>query len=230
MSKKKAKESRAEQIQEETIEAISKSEEYLRRNRKVILIVAIAIVVIIGGILAYHNLYAKPRQANAKEAMYKAEHYFGVDSFALALNGNGADIQGFLEIIDKYKGTSSANLAQAYAGISYYHLGQYEEAIKHLNKFKSKDIMVAPSVYGLIGDCYVDLGEVAKGIKYFEDAAKNADNDVLSPIYLLKAGIAYESLGDKEKARASYQQILDKYYRSSSVAEAKKLLAALDYE
>lgn len=229
MSKKKETENRAEHLQEETIEAISKSETYIRNNRNTIIIVIVALIAIIAGVLAYQHLHAKPRQQKAKEAMYKAEHYFGVDSFALALNGNGADVQGFLDIISDYKGTTSANLAHAYAGISYYHLGQYDQAIEHLNKFKSKDIMVAPSVYGLIGDSYVDMGETAKGIKYFEDAAKQADNDVLSPIYLIKAGIAYEALGDKDKARTSYQTILDKYYRSPSVTEATKLLTALEY-
>ncbi len=218
----------AEKIEEGAIEALSKSEKYIQDNKKTILIVTIAVIVLIAGFFAYKNLYRKPHIAKAEEAIYKAEAYFGVDSFAIALNGNGADVQGFLSIINDYKNTPSANVAHAYAGICYYNLGEYENAIKHLEKFKSKDTMASPSIYGLIGDCYVNLGKTSEGIKYFEQAAKRADNDLLSPLYLLKAGVAYEALGDTEKARSSYQTIIDKYYASNFLGEAQKHLQALE--
>lgn len=217
-----------DKIEEGAIEAISKSEAYIRNNRNTIITISMVILVAIAGVLAYHYLYKKPRISKAETAMFKAEQAFGVDSFALALNGNGADVVGFLEIIDKYSGTPSGNLAQAYAGISYYNLGELDKAINHLKKFKSKDTMVNPSIYGLIGDCYVDMDKVAEGVKYFEEAAKRADNDLLSPIYLIKAGIAYETLGVVEKARNSYQTIIDEYSASDFRVEAEKYLQALE--
>lgn len=217
-----------DKLEEGAIEAISKSEIYIRNNRKTIIAVTIAILAVIAGISAYHYLYKKPRVGKAEAAIFKAEQAFGMDSFALALNGNGADIMGFLDIIKKYGGTPSGNLAQAYTGICYYNLGEYDNAINHLKKFKSKDTMANPSIYGLIGDCYVDMDKVAEGVKYFEEAAKRADNDLLSPIYLIKAGIAYESLGNVEKAKASYQTIIDKYSASDMRIEAEKYLQALE--
>lgn len=217
-----------DKIEEGAMEAISKSETYIRNNRNTIITIAVVVLVAIAGILAYHYLYKKPRVEKAQAAMFRAEQVFGVDSFALALNGNGADVVGFLQIIDKYGSTPSGNLAQAYAGISYYNLGEYDKAIEHLKKFKSKDTMANPSVYGLIGDCYVDMDKVEEGVKYFEKAAERADNDLLSPIYLIKAGIAYEALGNTEKAKASYQTILDKYSASDFRVEAEKYLQALE--
>lgn len=229
MSSKKADaQDRTEKLEEGALEAISKSEEYIKNNKKNLLIGAIVIVAIIAGIFGYQNLYRKPQISKAEEAIFQAEHYFGVDSFALALNGNAADVQGFLEVIKQYGNTPSGNLAQAYAGICYYNLGEYDKAIEHLKKFKSKDSMANPSIYGLIGDCYVDMDKTAEGIKYFEEAAKRADNNLLSPRYLIKAGIAYESLGEVDKARAHYQTIIDKYYESALVGEAYKLLEALE--
>lgn len=218
----------AQKIEEGAIEAINKSEHYIRNNRKTIIGVSVAILALIAGALGYHYLYKEPRVAKAQEAMYRAENAFAMDSFSLALKGNGADIVGFLDIINKYGSTPSGNLAQAYAGISYYNIGEYDNAIKHLKKFKSKDTMASPSVYGLIGDCYVDMDKTAEGVKYFEEAAERADNDVLSPIYLIKAGLAHEALGNTDKAKASYQMIVDKYYASSFVGEAEKHLQALE--
>ena len=45
--------------------------------------------------------------------MFKGEQYFAKDSFNLALNGNGADYEGFEAIIDQYGSTSAGNLAKA---------------------------------------------------------------------------------------------------------------------
>lgn len=229
MSKEKKHETPAQKIEEGAVEAISRSEAYIHKNRKGILVGIILVVLLVGGYLAYRYLYAEPREDKAYEAMYKAEHYFGVDSFQLALNGNGSDVQGFLSIIDEYKGTSAANLAHAYAGRSYYHLGDYNAAIEHLKKHNSKEIMVAPSNRGLIGDCYVALGDYGEAVKHFEEAAKMADNQLLSPIYLKKAGLAHEALGDKEKALKSYQEIKDKYYNSPEAVDIDKYIQALNY-
>ena len=129
------------------IEVINKSDEFIRKNRNTLIIAVVVLLAVIGGIIAYKNLYKAPRASKAQEAIYKAEQYFDRDSFEIALNGNGADVLGFLEVIDQYGGTTSANLAEAYAGICLYNLGQYDEAIKHLKKFKSKDSMANPSLY-----------------------------------------------------------------------------------
>lgn len=227
MSKKKEELTKTDMMQESAVEAISKSEEYLRNNRKTIIILVVALIVIIGAILAYNNLYEKPRQVNAHEAMFKAEQYFGKDQFELALDGNGADVQGFLQVIKQYKGTDAANLAHAYAGICQARLGQYDEALSHLKKFKAKDIMLAPAIEAAMGDCYVELDQPAEAVKHFEAAAKSADNDLLSPIFLKKAGLAYEAMGDNEKAMKSYQTIIDKYYNSPEYADAQKMIQAL---
>lgn len=229
MSQKKNNQTDETQIlQEEAVEAINKTEEFLHRNRKILGFSILGIVVIIAGVLAYKNLYLAPKVQKAEIALYKAEQYFGMDSFQLALNGNGADVAGFLEVINKYGNTKSGNLAQAYAGISYYHLGEPEKALEYLKKYKGDDIMVAPTVKGLMGDCYVDLGRSEEAIKQFEAAAKEADNDLLSPIYLLKAGIAYEATGKKEEALKTYKLIKEKYYNSPAMLEAEKYIASLE--
>jgi tetratricopeptide (TPR) repeat protein len=51
---------------------------------------------------------------------------------------------------------TSGKLAAAYAGICYYKLGQYENAIKYLSQFDGDDNYFTASVIGLTGDCYVN--------------------------------------------------------------------------
>lgn len=223
MSKKHTK----PDIQEQADEQLTKGVQYVHNNGKTIGIIVLVVLVIVAGFLAYRNLYHIPHQKAGDAAIYQAERYFAMDSFQLALNGNGADIQGFLDVIDDYGSTKAGNLAQAYAGICYYHLGQTDQAIEHLKKFKSKDIMAAPTIHGLIGDCYVEAGQLEEGVKYFMDAAKKADNELISPIYLQKAGLAYQKLGQNDKALEAFQTIKEKYYTSPIASEVDRNIAEL---
>ena len=88
-------------------------------------------------------------------------------------------------------------------------------------------MMLQPSVIGLIGDCYVEGDQYDKAVGYFEDAAKKADNMLLSPIYLIKAGLAYEALGKMDKAKEAYAKVKESYPTSPSAANAEKYLQTL---
>lgn len=204
---------------------LSKSELFIEKFKKPIIYGIAAIAVIVGGYLAFHYGYAIPQNKKAEIALFKGEQYFAKDSFALALNGNGADYEGFEAIISDFRGTSSANLAKAYAGICYFRLGKLDKAIDLLKSFDGKDNTVAPTIIGLIGDCFVNSGKTDEGIGYFEKAASKADNEVISPIYLKKAGIAYESLKKYNDAIKAYTKIKDKYSNSMEAGDIDKYIS-----
>ena len=205
-------------------EIVSKSEQVIENNSKKIIYGIVALAIIIGAVLGIKHGYMEPQEKKAAAAMFKGELYFDRDSFALALNGNGADYEGFEAIIDQYGNTDAGNLAKAYAGICYYNMGEPEKALDLLKSFKGKDNMVSPAITGKIGDCYVEMGNTQEGISYFEKAAKEADNDVVSPIYLKKAGLAYESLQQYDKAVQAYTTIKDKYYTSMEASDIDKYI------
>jgi len=48
---------------------------------------------------------------------------------------------------------------------------------------------------------------------------------MVSPIYLKKAGIAYESLGDYKKAVETYTKIKDDYSKSQEAADIDRYIA-----
>lgn len=210
--------------EKEVGEFVSRSEKFIENNKKNISYGVLAVAVAIGAFIAYNQFYRIPNNQNAAVAIFKGEQYFQRDSFNLALNGNGVDYDGFEQIIKQYGGTKSGNLAKAYAGICCYKTGDVEGAIKYLKSFKSNDDNIAPAIIGLIGDCYVEAGDVAQGITYFEKAANAANNDFLSPIYLKKAGIAYENLKQYDKAVKAYTTIKDKHAASMEAMDIEKYI------
>lgn len=208
----------------EVEEIVSRSEQFIENNSKKIVYGILAIALVVAAVLGIKHGYLIPKEKKAAAALFKGEQYFARDSFALALNGNGADYEGFEAIIDQYGGTDAGNLAKAYAGICYFNLGETEKALDMLKSFSGKDEMISPAVTGLIGDCYVNMGDLKKGISYFEKAAKQADNEVISPVYLKKAGIAYENLNQYKEAVKAYTAIKDKYYTSVEAADIDKYI------
>jgi hypothetical protein len=205
-------------------EIVSRSERFIENNSKKILYVIIAIALTIGLYLGFREGYAIPREKEAAVALFKSEQHFARDSFALALNGNGIDAEGFEAIASKYSSTPSGNIAKAYAGVCYFKIGDHDNAIKFLKSFNSKDKMISPAIVGLIGDCYVNMGNTKEGISYFEKAASNANNDLISPIYLKKAGIAYESLQQYNDAVKTYTSIKEKYSSSREASDIDKYI------
>jgi tetratricopeptide (TPR) repeat protein len=221
---KKETEKTITNAEKEVGEIVSRSEKFIENNKKNITYGIIALAAVIGAILAYNYLYLAPKNVNADKAIYKGEMYFQIDSFNLALNGNGIDYDGFEYIIDQYGGTKSGNLAKAYAGVCYFKTGDMENAIKHLKSFKCDENNIEPAIIGLIGDCYVESGDVKEGIVYFEKAASKANNDFLSPFYLKKAGLAYESLQRYDDATKTYTAIKEKHAASMEADDIEKYI------
>ncbi len=215
-------------------EIFSRSEQFIEKYQKQIIIVVGAIILLVVAVLGIRHAYLIPKEREAESVMFKGEDLFAQSQFQLALKGDSASFIGFEAIIDQYGFTKSANLAKAYAGICYYKLGDTENALKYLKDFNSSDNMVAPAIIGLIGDCYVDLayadqakvdqGKVEQGIDYFNKAASKADNALLSPVFLKKAGLAYESLGNYKKAVDAYTQIKEKYSNSLEGSNVEKYI------
>ncbi len=223
MSKKK-KESAPEQF--ETVEnVLSKSEKFIENNQKLLTTIILIIVVLVAGYLAFNRYYLKPMENEAQGQMFRAEQYFAQDSFNLALNGDG-NYLGFLDIIDEYGITKSANLAHYYAGISYLKSEQYNQAIDYLEDFKTKNEILKPVKLGAIGDAYLELDENDKAIKYYRQAMKE-DNQFTTPYYMSKLAFVHELNQDYDKAIEIYEEIKLKYPDSNQQEEADKSIARL---
>lgn len=204
-------------------QALTKSEQFIEQYRKPLLIGFSAVVLIVVAIVLYFTYYLAPRNIDAADHLAGAIYYFEQDSFALALDGDGAN-PGFAEIADTYGATRTADLASLYAGICHYHLGQYDDAIRYLKHFDANTVNLRPANLTLIGDCYVATQDYKQAIRYFEKAAA-IDNDLTAPRALSKAGICYEATGDYTSAIRCYQTIKDRYFATQLATEMDKRIA-----
>jgi len=193
-------------IGENVESALSRTERFIEENQKSIIRVVTVLLALTAILLAMKRFYLIPRENEARSQMFVAEQYFETDSFNLALYGDG-NYSGFIEIIEDYGLTKAANLSQFYAGISYLRLGEYEDALDYLKKFKAKDKMVAPIAEGAKGDACVELGEMEKGLDYYMKAAAKSKNNFTTPVYLVKAAQVNEHLQELKKALELYQQV-----------------------
>ncbi len=205
-------------------DALTQSEAFLIKNKKTIIGVVVAIVIIIAGVVMYKNLYAAPREEKAQAALFKGQEYFEADAYEQALNGDSIGYAGFAKVAEDYSGTKAANLAKAYMGLCYAQLGKYEEAIKALDSFNGKDQLVAPAMKGAMGNCYAQLGQLDKAADLLLKAADEADSNALSPIYLLQAGEILVKQGKYDDAIKAYTKIKEKYYQSYQASDIDKYI------
>jgi len=136
MAKKEEKEhNELENVQH----ALTSTEAFIEKYQKQILTGVGAVILVILLVLSFKNFYLDKREIAAENEMVKSQAAFATDSFRIALEGKGVQSIGFKEIASEYSITPSGKLAGAYAGICYYKLGQYENAIKYLSQFSSND-------------------------------------------------------------------------------------------
>ena len=205
-------------------DALTQSEAFLIKYKNAIIGGVVAVIIIVAGIIMYKNLYAEPREEKAQAALFKGQEYFEQDAFEQALNGDSICFVGFLKVADDYSGTKAANLAKAYAGICYAQLGKYEEAVKMLDDFNGKDQMVAPAILGAAGNCYAQLGQLDKAASTLLSAADKADNNTLSPIFLVQAGEILVKQNKFDDAIKAYTKIKDKYFQSYQAMDIDKYI------
>ena len=205
-------------------DALTQSEAFLIKYKNAIIGGVVAVIIIVAGFIMYKNLYAEPREEKAQAALFKGQEYFEQDAFEQALNGDSIGYTGFLKVADEYSGTKAANLAKAYAGICYAQLGKYEEAVKMLDSFNGKDQMVAPAILGAAGNCYAQLGQLDKAASTLLSAADKADNNTLSPIFLIQAGEILVKQGRYDDAVNAYTKIKDKYFQSYQAMDIDKYI------
>jgi TolA-binding protein len=207
-------------------EKLAGAESWLEQNPKIVVGIAAAILIIVGGYFAF-NYYKNGQNDLAQKEMFQAVYYFEADSLDKALNGDGNNL-GFLEIIDEYGVTDAANLANYYAGVSYLKQGKFELARLYLEDFTASDLLIQARAYSLVGDSYMEEKKYDDAAKYYNKAANYKPNKYFSPTYLMKEALAYEKLNQNDKARETYDKIINQYWESSEYQNARKFKARLE--
>lgn len=218
--------------QETLGEAMNKTELFFEKNGRLVSYVFLGLLIVAALVFGYRSLIVLPRAEKAAEMIAEAQNRFDAETpdFELALLGdaNGA---GFLDVIGKYGSTPSGNLAKHYAGVCYLRTGDLENAARYLAKYSPvKGIpgsLINAQNFGLQGDIAVEQGDYARAVKFYEKAVKAADNNLTTPMYLRKAGLAEQAQGNSGQAAAYYERILTSYPASMDAREAEKLLGSI---
>ena len=196
-------------------ETLNKSEAFFLKYKKAIIAAVVALIVIIAGIVLYKTYVSGPNEIKASTAISRGQEYFAQGRFEQALQGDSTGFKGFAKLADEYSSTSAGNLANLYAGLCSAQLGKWEDAVKYIEKFDgADDQMISPAAEGALGNAYAHLNQLDKAVSHLKKAAKKADNNSLSPTYLIQAGEILESQGKADEALKLYQTVKEKYFNS----------------
>lgn len=152
------------------------------------------------------NLIAEQRK-QAKELLNTSSQQINA-AYTAILNGNGK-FQGLLKIAAG--SGSGANQAKALAGIAYYQMGQYKEAIKQLEDFSPKGDAFSATALSALANCYACDKQIDKAVETFKAAAEESESDTTTPFFLIEAGKLLESQNKKADAHALYEQVKKDY-------------------
>ena len=200
---------------------------FVKKNQKNLTTFLVIVVLGIGGYIGYTEIYLKPQETKAADAMFTAEKYFLLDSSNLVLNGDGKS-KGVLYVIKEFGGTKQANLAKFYAGISYFRLGNFNKSIEYLKDFSTNAKQVQTIAYGTIGDAYAELKNNEEALNYYKKAGTSFPEDEgLSAEYLYRAAQLLEVTGKNDDAIAIYKDIKVKYPKTEKGISADKYIYRL---
>jgi TolA-binding protein len=229
MAEKKAVQVQPKQHAEQG-DAWLRIEAFLKKNAKPLAIVVGAVIVLVAGWFAYQNMVVEPKEAQAADAIYKAEANFAQDSLKAALNGVGTE-RGFLYIINNYGGTKSGNLAKYYAGVCYLRLGDFNNAVHYLKDFSTDAKQIQMMAYGCLGDAYSELNKNDDAVSYYKKAAETFDKDEANASeYLFRAGLKLELMGKTKDAVEIYKQVKEKFPMSQRATQVDKYIYRLSIE
>ena len=228
MAKKK------QQANSEFMESLNKSEAFLTKYKKTIIFCLVALIVLIGAIIAWKN-YSASRNEKASTALARCQDLYMMQDFDKALKGDSLGTPGFIQIASEYGNTKAGNLANLYAGLCYAKQDKWDEAVKYLDSFSPKgDLMVSPLAVMAMGDAYANVKQLDKALSAFEKAAKMADkaaesgiNNSVTPVALKKAAFILMEQKKNDEALKLFQTIKDKYLGSAAQQDIDKYIEYL---
>ena len=187
---------------------VSKTEAFFEKNKKLIVGAVVAVIVIVAGAILLNNYYFVPRANEASTELAKSQDLFNQQQYDKAL-------VGFQKVASDYSSTDAGNLAQLYIGLCQANLGKWQEAVNALEAFSGQgDQMISPAAEGALGNAYANLNQLDKAVEHLKKAAEMADNNSLSPTFLIQAGEILESQGKKDEALKLYQKVKEDYTQS----------------
>lgn len=204
---------------------LDKLQNWYEQNANIANIAVGVVLALILAVIAYKNWYQPKQELAAQNAIFKAQYWFEQDSIAKALND---PTNGFLTVAGDFGGTKAGNLANYYAGLSYYNLGDFVNAEKYLAKFNPKgDEILGGLAIATLADAQMENNNKDAALKNYKKAAEFSDNEASTPFLLLKAGMAFDYSGKSKEALEFFIQLKNNYPNTSEASEADKYIGKI---
>lgn len=205
-------------IEETNLSGIDKLQQTYEQNASAINIGLITVLVLVAGLLYYVKVLQPQKEIQAQEAIFQAQYYFEQDSFQMALNN------GLIDVASNYGGTKAGKLANYYAGISYFNLGDFNSAIFYLKKFKSDDHLLNALALGALADAQMETGDTESALANYKKSTSTTNNKTIAPILLYKAALAHEKNGKNQEAYNFFKEIKETYPNSDQARDIEKYI------
>jgi len=206
---------------------------FYEKNKKMVTYVGGGLLLVVALFVYYKFMYLPEKEKEAANEVFWAQAFFERDSFNLSLKGGPMvmapegqkQMLGFEQIAEDYSMTKIGNLCNYYAGICYLRTGKFDQAIEKLQLYSGNDALIAPIALGATGDAYMELNKTDEAIKFYLKAAEKRSNNFTTPVYLKKAGFAYETKANYAEALNLYERIKKEYSKSAEGKEIERDIA-----
>ncbi len=188
------------------------------KNARLVSYIGGGILVLVIGYFAYVQFLWKPANEKSKDAYWVGLNYAAKDS-------TDAAIEELKPIAKKYDGKIGGENAQFILARQYMVKGQFKKALTELESVDVKDTYISSMAVGLQGDCQSELKDYEKAGTLYLEAAGINENEMTTPMYLMKAGLCAEKVKDFEKAVECYTTIKDDYASFASQKGIEKYIA-----
>lgn len=219
-------------------DVVEKARGFWEDYKKPITYIGSLIIILFAGWLIYKYMVVMPKQEKSDKEVFITQKYFteftgATDSAKImlatrVLNGDGVN-PGALKIINRYSGTTAANLCEYYAGTCYLQLGQFEKAIKYLKDFDANGAtQIESRAIGMMGDASAELNKNNDALDYYKKAANvNGKDEYTSSEFLFRAALFAQSIGKTKDAIDLFKKIKSDYPLSDRANDVDRYLAKL---
>lgn len=191
------------------------------KTNKVLRYVTIGVgilVIAILGYLLYRQFVWKPANEKSKNSYWEGLNYAAKDSTAMAIE--------FLESeVKKYDGKVGGEVAQFVLGRQLMSDKDFKGAIKQLEGVDLEDTYVSIMAVGLQADCLSEMKKYEEAANKYLEAADMVENELTTPMYLMKAGLCSEEIKNFPKAAEFYQRIADDYPSYAGQKQIEKYIS-----
>lgn len=204
--------------------------DFYNKYKSNINIISIVVAVII---IAAFFYFRNQGEANSKAGIELAEvmPVYDEGSYLEAIEGRpGTTLIGLKAIVEEYGSSENGETAKIYLGNAYYYLGKIDEALAAYDDYSGDNPQLKATGYAGVAACYEKKEDFESAAEYYLKAADVSDENILTPRYLVNAGINLLKTGKNEEAEKYFKQVKSDYGKSVFVKDIDRYIAQAELE